>query len=182
MKSIFTPFSREKAIELTAGDQVEISGEIFAARDAAHRKLADIIDKGGAMPFDIKDQIIYYVGPCPAPPGRACGSAGPTTSGRMDIYTPRLIGMGLRGMIGKGSRSIEVVEAMKVHGAVYFGAIGGAGALISRSIISTEMVAFPELGPEAVIKMMVEKFPAIVVIDSCGNDLYETGKRLYSIK
>mgnify|MGYP000206059754 CR=1 FL=1 len=177
--TINTPLTKEEAKRLKAGDAVEISGVVYAARDAAHKKLITLLDEGRELPFDIKDQVIYYVGPCPAGPGQVIGSAGPTTSGRMDAYTPRLIELGLTGMIGKGLRSGPVIEAMKRYGAVYFGAAGGAGALLSKCIISEQIVAFPELGTEALRKLEVRKFPAIVVIDSVGNDLYGIGRERY---
>lgn len=170
---IETPFTKEAAMKLKAGDAVVINGTIYAARDAAHRKMIEMLDEGKELPFDIKDQIIYYVGPCPARPGSIIGSAGPTTSGRMDAYAPSLIELGLTGMIGKGLRSKQVIDAMIRNGAVYFGALGGAGALLSRCIIAEEITAFPELGPEALRKLAVRDFPATVVIDCAGNDLYE---------
>jgi fumarate hydratase subunit beta len=169
------------ARQLKAGDVVEITGIIYAARDAAHKKLVDLLDEGKELPFDISNQIIYYVGPCPARPGMVIGSAGPTTSGRMDGYAPRLIELGLTGMIGKGLRSSEVIEAMKKHGAIYFGATGGAGALLSKCIVSEEVIAFPELGTEALRKLVVENFPAIVVIDNIGRDLYSIGRERYRL-
>ncbi len=173
---INTPFTKDIVRQLKAGDAVEISGVIYAARDAAHKKLTALLDEGKQLPFDIRDQIIYYVGPCPARPGMVIGSAGPTTSGRMDAYAPRLVELGLTGMIGKGLRSAAVVEAMKEHGAVYFGATGGAGALLSKCIVSEEVTAFPELGTEALRKLVVENFPAVVVIDCEGRDLYSIGR------
>ena len=179
VKSINTPLTRDMVRQLTAGDVVEISGVVYAARDAAHKRFIEMLDAGKELPFDIKDQIIYYVGPCPARPGHVIGSAGPTTSGRMDAYAPRLIELGLTGMIGKGLRSGDVVEAMKVYGAVYFGAVGGAGALLSKCIISEEIAAFPELGPEALRRLVVRNFPAVVVIDSEGMDLYSTGRKKF---
>lgn len=177
---IETPFTNSLARLLKAGDSVEFSGIIYAARDAAHKKLITLLNDGKELPFDIRDQIIYYVGPCPASPGRAIGSAGPTTSGRMDAYAPQLIELGLTGMIGKGIRSQQVVDAMVQHGAVYFGATGGAGALLSKCIIAEEIIAFPELGPEALRKLMVKDFPATVVIDTTGADLYEIGRKKFS--
>jgi fumarate hydratase subunit beta len=176
---INTPFTKETARQLKAGDAVEISGIIYAARDAAHKKLTALLDEGKELPFDIRDQIIYYVGPCPARQGMIIGSAGPTTSGRMDAYAPRLVELGLTGMIGKGLRSEKVIEAMKRYGAVYFGATGGAGALLSKCIVSQEVTAFPELGPEALRKLTVKNFPAVVVIDCKGNDLYSIGMEKY---
>ncbi len=178
---ISPPFTRDMARHLKAGDVVEITGIIYAARDAAHKKLVDLLDEGKELPFDISNQIIYYVGPCPARPGMVIGSAGPTTSGRMDGYAPRLIELGLTGMIGKGLRSSEVIEAMKKHGAIYFGATGGAGALLSKCIVSEEVIAFPELGTEALRKLVVENFPAIVVIDNIGRDLYSIGRERYRL-
>ncbi len=170
---ITTPFPVENARSLRAGDQVLLSGVVWTGRDAAHKKLVALLDAGKPLPMELKDQIIYFVGPCPAPPGRPIGSAGPTTSGRMDAYSPVLIARcGLTGMIGKGNRSPAVVEAMKQFGAVYFGATGGAGALIARCIKSCEVIAFPELGTEAVHKLTVEDFPLVVAIDALGNSLY----------
>jgi len=174
-----TPLTRDIVRKLKAGDHAEISGVVYAARDAAHKRFIEMLDEGKELPFDIKDQVIYYVGPCPARPGEVIGSAGPTTSGRMDAYTPRLIELGLTGMIGKGLRSGEVVEAMKKYGAVYFGAVGGAGALLSRCIISEEIAAFPELGPEALRRLVVRNFPVVVVTDSEGRDLYSSGRESF---
>lgn len=177
--SIETPLTIEKAKKLKAGDIVSISGIIYTARDAAHKKMIALLGEGKELPFDIENQVIYYVGPCPARPGEVIGSAGPTTSGRMDAYTPELIKLGLKGMIGKGLRSKEVIDAMKKYGAVYFGAIGGAAALIALRIVKEEIIAFPELRAEAIRKLTVKDFPAVVVIDSEGNDLYEIGKMKY---
>lgn len=176
---IEAPLFREAAKSLKAGDIVYISGEIYTARDAAHKLMVGLINEGRELPFDVRNQIIYYVGPCPAREGEVIGSAGPTTSSRMDAYAPKLIELGLTGMIGKGMRSSEVVEAMKEYGAVYFGAIGGAGALIAKSIVKEQIIAFPELGPEAIRKLTVEKFPVTVIIDCMGNNLYEEGKARY---
>lgn len=176
---ITTPLDKETARQLKAGDVVSISGIIYTARDAAHKRMCNLLAEGKSLPFDIRDQIIYYVGPCPAKPGEIIGSAGPTTSGRMDAYAPELIERGLSGMIGKGLRSEAVNVAMKRNGAVYFGAIGGAGALISRTVISEEVIAFPELGPEAIRKLEVKDFIVTVIIDSEGNDLYITGRQKY---
>jgi len=172
---IETPFSKETARGLKTGDAVYINGIIYAARDAAHKKLIALLNEGKELPFDVMEQIIYYVGPCPAKPGYVSGSAGPTTSGRMDAYAPELIKRGLTGMIGKGLRNKQVVSSMMEHGAVYFGATGGAGALLAKCITSEEITAFPELGPEALRKLTVRDFPATVVIDSKGVDLYTTG-------
>jgi fumarate hydratase subunit beta len=176
---IETPFTIENVKQLKAGDAVYISGTIYAARDAAHKKLIGLIREGKELPIDVRDQILYYVGPCPAGPGQVIGSAGPTTSGRMDAYAPALIERGLTGMIGKGLRSEEVVAAMVRHGAVYFGATGGAGALLAKCIVAEEVTAFPELGTEALRKLTVKDFPATVIIDSNGNDLYKTGRLQY---
>jgi fumarate hydratase subunit beta len=178
---IETPLKKDTVKMLKAGDAVEISGIIYAARDAAHKKLVALLNEGRELPFDIRDQIIYYVGPCPAGPGQVIGSAGPTTSGRMDAYAPKLIELGLTGMIGKGLRNRPVIDAMIRHGAVYFGATGGAGALLSKCIISEEIIAFAELGPEALRKLTVRNFPATVVIDAAGTDLYEIGREKYNL-
>jgi fumarate hydratase subunit beta len=177
--TIKTPLTGAVARKLRAGDSVLISGTIYTARDAAHKRMSEALDRGEALPVDIRDQIIYYVGPSPAKPGQPIGSAGPTTSGRMDAYTPRMLAEGLRGMIGKGYRSAEVVEAMKKHGAVYLAATGGAAALIARTVKGYEVVAYPDLGTEALAKMTVEDFPAIVVIDSEGRNYYEEGQKQY---
>lgn len=178
---IQTPLTKETVKKLKAGDRVGINGIIYTARDAAHKRITALIEENRPLPFDVADQVIYYVGPCPARSGMCIGSAGPTTSSRMDAYAPRLIEMGLTGMIGKGLRSGMVIESMVKHGAVYFGAIGGAGALIARSIVKEEVIAFEELGPEAVRKLEVRDFPAIVIIDSQGNNLYEMGREKYKI-
>ena len=154
-------------------------GVIYTARDAAHKRLCALLDEGRPLPFDVKDATIYYVGPTPAKPGQVIGSAGPTTSYRMDAYSPRMIAAGETGMIGKGKRSAEVVEAMKQYGAVYFAAIGGAGALLSSCIKEAEIVAYPDLGAEAVRRLRVENLPVVCVIDSTGSNLYETGRRAY---
>ena len=173
MKHITTPLDENTVRGLRAGDTVLISGVIYTGRDAAHKKLLAMLDKGEPLPMELKDQIIYFVGPCPAPPGRPIGSAGPTTSYRMDPYSPSLIARtGLRGMIGKGNRSAEVVDAMKKYGVVYFAATGGAGALIAQRIKKCDLIAFPELGPEAVYRLEVQDVPAIVAIDSTGKSLY----------
>ena len=177
--SIQLPLTREKARELKAGDSCLLSGIIYTARDAAHKRLCALADEGKELPFPVKDATIYYVGPTPAKPGQAIGSAGPTTSYRMDAYSPTLIALGETGMIGKGKRGPEVIEAMKAHGAVYFGAIGGCGALLSRCIKSAKIVAYEDLGAEAIRELVVEDFPAVCIIDSEGNNLYETGKADY---
>ena len=174
-----TPLTREKLKELHCGDTVTLTGVIYTARDAAHKRLVELVQAGKPLPFDIKDATIYYVGPTPAKPGQPIGSAGPTTSYRMDAYAPTLIALGETGMIGKGKRSAEVVAAMKEHGAVYFGAIGGAGALLSKCIKKAELVAYEDLGAEAIRRLEVEDFPVVVVIDSQGNNLYENGRRDY---
>ncbi len=176
---IRTPLTDEVVEKLKIGDKVLISGVIYTGRDAAHKRLADLIHRGQDLPVDVKGQIIYYVGPTPAKPGYAIGSAGPTTSYRMDPYAPLLIARGLKGMIGKGSRGKEVIEAMKTYKAVYFGATGGAAALISKRIRRSEVVAYDDLGAEAIRKLEVEDFPAIVVNDIHGNDLYEEGRKKY---
>lgn len=160
--------------ELKAGQEVLVRGTIYAARDAAHKRMIETLDRNQALPFDINGQIIYYVGPCPAPPGRVIGSAGPTTSGRMDAYTPRLLEQGLKVMIGKGGRNAEVVAAMQKYGAVYLAAIGGAGAFLSQRIKAAETIAYPELGPEALLKLEVYDFPCLVAIDARGNSVYKT--------
>lgn len=179
---IETPLTRAAVKQLKAGDTVFIQGIVYAARDAAHKRLCAMLRDGQRLPFDLQDQIIYYVGPCPAKPGEIIGSAGPTTSSRMDAYAPLLIENGLTGMIGKGLRSKEVVHAMMEHGAVYFGATGGAGALIARTITAEEIIAFPELGPEAVRKLTVRDFPVTVIIDSFGNNLYVSGREQYNLR
>lgn len=181
-KRITTPLSDELVRSLRAGDNVLISGTIYTGRDAAHKRLVDLLRAGQPLPFDLKGQIIYYVGPSPAKPGQVIGSAGPTTSGRMDAYTPVLHQHGLKATIGKGSRNAEVIEAMKRHGAVYLAAVGGAAALIARSIKGAEVVAYPELGPEAIRRLEVEDFPAVVVNDVEGNDLYKMGRAQYERK
>ena len=176
---VTAPLSREEARKLKSGDSCLISGVIYTARDAAHKRLCELADKGLELPLDIKDSIIYYVGPTPAKEGQAIGSAGPTTSYRMDAYSPTLIRLGETGMIGKGKRGPEVVAAMKEHGAVYFGALGGCGALLSKCIKKAEVIAYDDLGAEAIRRLEVEDFPVVVVIDSEGNNLYEKGKADY---
>lgn len=176
------PLTREKVKELKAGDNVSITGIIYTARDAAHKRMLEQYENGIELPFDIKNQIIYFAGPAPAKPGEPIGSVGPTTSYRMDSYSPKTIELGLTGMIGKGSRSKEVVEAMKKYGAVYIGAIGGAGALLSSCVKKCEVIAYEDLGAEAIHKLTVEDFPGIVVIDSMGNNLYETEYLKYEEK
>ena len=179
---ITSPIDADTIEKLTVGTQVLISGVIYAARDAAHHQLIQALDKGEQLPFNLKGQTLYYMGPSPARPGQIIGSAGPTTSSRMDSYSPRLIAEGVKGMIGKGRRSQAVKEAMKKYKAVYFAAIGGAGALISKSIKKSEIIAYEELGAEAIRRLEVEDFPAIVVNDIYGADLYQEGKAKYQIK
>jgi fumarate hydratase subunit beta len=173
------PLGREQAASLRAGDRVTLSGVLYTARDAAHKRLAELLREGKPLPFPVAGAVIYYAGPSPARPGEVIGSAGPTTSGRMDAYAPALIALGLRGMIGKGGRSAEVVEAMTRYGAVYFAAIGGAGALLARCVRSADVVAFAGLGTEAVRRLVVEDFPAVVAIDTKGSDYYKLGRAAY---
>jgi len=175
-----TPLKEEKVTSLRAGDEVLLNGTIYTGRDAAHKRLLDLLEKGEDLPFDVKGQIIYYVGPSPAKPGTPIGSCGPTTSYRMDPYAPALMKIGLKGMIGKGPRGKEVREAMKRYKAVYFAAVGGAAALIARSVKSSRIVAYEDLGTEAIRELEVEDFPVIVANDVLGNDLYEEGIRKYS--
>ncbi len=174
-----TPFKTEDLEKLKAGDTVEITGVIYTARDAAHARLVDLLEKGEKLPLELEGQVIYYVGPTPAKPGKVIGSAGPTTSYRMDPYAPKLIEQGLKGMIGKGARSAEVKAAIKEHKAVYFAAVGGAAALIAKSIKKAEVIAYEDLGAEAIRRLEVEDFPAIVINDIYGNDLYEEGQAKY---
>ena len=174
-----TPLTTEVVEQLYIGDRILLSGVIYSARDAAHHRLIELLENGASLPFDVTGQVVYYVGPTPPKPGQAVGAAGPTSSYRMDAYAPLLIAQGLKGMIGKGARNQAVKDAMTAHKAVYFAAIGGAGALISKSILSAEVVAYPELGTEAIRKMCVEAFPLIVANDCHGGDLYETGSRTY---
>jgi len=176
---IETPLTLEVANALRAGDEVLLSGTIYTARDAAHQRLVESLDRGETLPIPIKDAMIYYVGPTPSKPGAVIGSAGPTSSYRMDAYAPRLIELGLRGMLGKGQRSSEVVAAMQTHGAVYFGAIGGAAALLTKYIIASEVVCYEDLGTEAIRRLTVRDFPATVVIDTVGNSLFELGVQQY---
>jgi len=175
-----TPLADADVEKLRAGDKVLLNGVIYTGRDAAHKRLYDLLMEGKPLPIDLKGQVIYYVGPAPAKPGQVIGSAGPTTSGRMDAYSPKLMEMGLKGMIGKGMRKKEVVEAMKKYKAVYFAATGGAGALLAKAIKKAQVVAYDDLGPEAVSRLEVEDFPVIVVNDTKGNDLYEEGMRKYA--
>lgn len=174
-----TPLTADKLSRLKAGDSVLLSGIIYSARDAAHKRLIDLLKEGKELPLHIKDETIYYVGPSPAKPGNVIGSAGPTTSYRMDAYAPTLLDLGLRGMIGKGARNTEVIDAIKRNGAVYFGAIGGAAALIGKSIVKSEIIAYEDLGAEAIRKMEVKDMPLVVIIDAEGNNLYEIGQSEY---
>jgi len=180
--NIKSPLDAETVKDLKAGDQVLITGVIYTARDAAHKRIVEALDKGQKLPLDVANQTIYYMGPSPARPGQPIGSAGPTTSGRMDSYAPRLMAAGLKGMIGKGNRSQAVKDAMQEYKAVYFAAIGGAGALISKSIKKAEVIAYEELGAEAIRRLEVENFPATVINDSYGGDLYEQGKAKYRVE
>ena len=179
MIHITTPFDEATASSLKAGDNVLLSGVIYTGRDAAHKRLVALVNEGKELPFDVKDQIIYFVGPTPTKPGKVFGSGGPTTSGRMDAYSPTMLSLGLRGMIGKGYRNDAVKEAIKQYKGVYFGAIGGAGAYIGECIESCEIIAFDDLGPEAIRRLVVKDMPVTVVIDCEGNDLYEIGRREY---
>lgn len=175
-----TPLTDENVENLRIGQRVLLSGVLYTARDAAHKKLIELLDRGEPLPFDIKGQTIYYAGPSPAKPGQVIGSAGPTTAGRMDIYTPRLLSLGLKGMIGKGKRSPEVIKAIKQFKSVYFTTVGGAAAYISQKSVKCRVLAFPELGPEAIHELYVENFPVIVVNDTLGGDLYDEEIRTYS--
>ena len=174
-----TPLSNDDVDKLKIGDKVLITGVIYTGRDAAHKRLTDLIKEGKELPIDVKGQIIYYVGPAPARPGKPIGSAGPTTSYRMDAYAPKLMELGMKGMIGKGNRAPEVIEAMKKYKAIYFGATGGAGAVLARSIKKATVVAYEDLGPEAIHRLEVENFPAVVINDTRGNDLYVEGAKKY---
>lgn len=178
-KHIQVPFSPEVAGDLRAGDYVYLTGIIYTARDAAHKRMYEVLEQNGELPFEMTGNLIYYMGPSPAREGRAIGSAGPTTASRMDKYAPVLLDMGLMGMIGKGKRSDAVKEAIIRNGAVYFVAVGGAGALLSKSITRSEVIAYDDLGTEAIRKLEVKNFPVIVVIDSKGHDLYETATEQY---
>lgn len=175
-----TPLTEEDARRLRIGDSVAISGVLYTARDAAHKRMVEALDRGEPLPVDLRGQVIYFVGPTPAPEGRVIGAAGPTTSSRMDAYSPRLIAeAGIRGMIGKGTRAPQVLEAMAKYGCVYFAAVGGAGALLSRHIVSAQVVAYEDLGPEAIRRIEVDRFPAIVANDAAGGDLYKQGFKPY---
>ena len=178
-KHITTPLTDEKVRELHAGDYVYLSGTVYTDRDAAHKRMYEAMQRGEEIPIDLNNNIIYYLGPSPAREGRPIGSAGPTTASRMDKYAPKLLDLGLKGMIGKGKRSKEVIDAVVRNNCVYFAAVGGAGAILSKSIKKSEVVAYDDLGTEAIRKLYVENFPAIVVIDSEGNNLYETAIEEY---
>ena len=179
VKHLCVPFGKEEAVKLRAGDYVYLSGILYTARDAAHKRMQEALQENGELPFDLENNVIYYMGPSPAREGRPIGSAGPTTASRMDKYTPTLLDMGMGAMTGKGKRSPEVVDGIVRNGAVYLAAIGGAGALLSKCIRESEIVAYEDLGTEAIRKLTVERFPAIVVIDSEGNNLYETALEKY---
>ncbi|MBW6410418.1 Fe-S-containing hydro-lyase [Clostridium weizhouense] len=176
---LHTPLTQDKISKLKAGDSILLSGIIYSARDAAHKRLIELINQDKELPFNIKDEIIYYVGPSPAKPGYVIGSAGPTTSYRMDSYTPVLLDLGLKGMIGKGARNNSVIESIKKNGAIYFGAIGGAAALIAKSIVKSDIIAYEDLGTEAIRRMEIKEMPLVVIIDSNGNNLYNIGKLNY---
>lgn len=178
-RRITLPLTEELAGTLQAGDSVLVTGTIYTSRDAGHKRMCETLARGEALPFDPTDATIYYVGPTPAKPGQVIGSAGPTTSGRMDAYAPTMMAAGARGMIGKGARLPEVIEAMKKHNGVYFGAIGGAGALLAKCIKKSELIAYEDLGAEALRKLYVEDMPLVVIIDSDGNNLYEIGRETY---
>jgi len=178
--SLTTPLTSDVVEKLRIGQQVSLNGIIYTGRDAAHKRLIELIEQGKELPFELKGQVIYYVGPSPARPGRVIGAAGPTTSGRMDRYTPKLYALGLKATIGKGRRAPEVIDAIRQYKGVYLAAVGGAAALIARSVKSAEVIAFPELGPEAVYRLVVEDFPAIVVNDTLGGDLYDESIKAYS--
>ena len=178
-KHIKLPLTEEIAKTLKAGDTVYLTGDIYTSRDAGHKRMCETLEKGEPLPFDPMNATIYYVGPTPAKPGQVIGSAGPTTSGRMDAYAPTLMSVGARGMIGKGARLPEVVDAMKKHSGVYFGAIGGAGALLAKCIKKSDLIAYEDLGAEALRKLYVEEMPLVVIIDSEGNNLYKEGRTAY---
>lgn len=181
-RHILTPINKEELEKLQTGDYVYITGTIYTARDAAHKRMQEALDRGESLPVELKDNLIYYMGPSPAREGRPIGSAGPTTSSRMDKYAPQLMDLGLCGMIGKGKRSKAVMDAIVRNGAVYFAAVGGAGALLSKSIVKSEVVAYDDLGTEAIRKLEVKDFPVIVVVDKDGNNLYETAIKDYCIE
>lgn len=178
-RHITVPYDENTARQLHSGDYIYLTGTVYTARDAAHKRMCEALEQGKKLPFDIRNNVIYYMGPSPAREGRPIGSAGPTTASRMDKYTPSLLDLGLRGMIGKGKRTEDVKQAIVRNGAVYFAAVGGAGALLSKSILSAEVIAYDDLGPEAIRKLQVKDFPVIVVIDAEGNNLYETAIEAY---
>ena len=178
-KHITLPLTRELAESLHAGDRVYLTGTVYTSRDAGHQRMCETLARGETLPFNPADAVIYYVGPTPAKPGQVIGSAGPTTSGRMDAYAPTMMSVGARGMIGRGARLPEVIEAMKTYKGVYFGAIGGAGALLAKCIKKCSLIAYEDLGAEALRELYVEDMPLVVIIDSKGNNLYETGRKEY---
>lgn len=178
-RHIKVPMTKEDAVSLKAGDYVYLTGTIYSARDAAHKRMDEALDRGEALPIDIRDTVIYYLGPSPAREGRPIGSAGPTTASRMDKYTPRLLDLGMGAMIGKGKRTREVIEGIVRNRSVYFAAVGGAGAILSKCILSSEIVAYEDLGTEAIRRLEVREFPVIVVVDTEGNNLYETAVKEY---
>lgn len=179
MRTLTAPVSLEDIRTLRIGEEVLLTGTVYAARDAAHKNMIKALEEGKGLPFNIVGQIIYYVGPCPAPPGKVIGSAGPTTSGRMDAYTPALLACGLRVMVGKGDRSQSVVDAIQQYGAVYLAAVGGAAVYLAEHVTAAEVIAYPELGPEALYKLEVKDFPCIVAIDAGGADLYHQARQEY---
>lgn len=181
-KELTTPLSDETIQSLKAGDMIYLSGIIYTARDAAHKKMCECLDKGEALPFDFNGATIYYAGPCPPKPGKPIGSVGPTTSGRMDLYSPRLIEKGLKVMIGKGLRSQEVIDSIITYSGIYFAAIGGAAALMGKSVKSAEVIAFDELGTEAIRRLTIQQLPVIVAIDCHGNNMYEQGREKFRVK
>jgi len=181
VKTLSTPLATDQVRKLRAGELVLVSGTVYTARDAAHARIVAALARGEEPPFALAGQVIYYVGPCPAAPGKVIGSCGPTTSGRMDAYAPLLIEKGIKAMIGKGERSPEVVEAMRKHGAVYLATVGGAGAYLAGCVKQAHVIAYPDLGPEAVLRLEVEKMPCVVAIDSTGANLYRTGRQKYRV-
>ncbi|MCI9143959.1 MAG: Fe-S-containing hydro-lyase [Lachnospiraceae bacterium] len=180
-RHVTVPLTDEMAASLHAGDYIYLTGTIYTARDAAHKRMCEGLERNEKLPMEVRGNVIYYMGPSPARDGRVIGSAGPTTASRMDKYTPVLLDMGLKGMIGKGRRNQEVKEAVRRNGAVYFAAVGGAGALLSRAIVRSEIIAYDDLGTEAIRRMDVKDFPVIVVMDAQGNDLYETAVQQYAV-
>lgn len=182
VKQVQLPLTPADLADLKAGDRVELTGTLYTARDAAHKRMIEAVERGEKLPFELQGQTIYYAGPTPPKPGQVIGSAGPTTSGRMDPYAPKLIELGLKGMIGKGRRNRAVKEAIVQHGAVYFAAVGGAAALIARSVRTSEVIGYGDLGPEAIYRLGVQRFPVVVINDMYGEDLYETGERRFRIE